>query len=112
MHLKNTSSNIKNKSDSNRLLKGKIISAICASPALVLAPLGLLDGKKATCYPGCEEQFTKKVVFSEERVVADGNIITSRGPGTAIEFSLELYIGWAARTQHGNSRRCKSRSKN
>jgi protein deglycase len=69
---------------------GKIIAAICAAPAVVLAPLGILDGKKATCYPGCEADFSGKTVHSKERVVVDGNIITSQGPGTALEFALEI----------------------
>jgi 4-methyl-5(b-hydroxyethyl)-thiazole monophosphate biosynthesis len=68
----------------------RLIGAICASPAVVLAPNGVLDGKKATCFPGFEEGLGPKVTFSEERVVCDGQVITSRGPGTAFEFSLEL----------------------
>ena len=68
----------------------KLIGAICASPAVVLASQGLLDGKKATCYPGFENELGPKVTFSQERVVRDGQIITSRGPGSALEFSLEL----------------------
>ena len=67
---------------------GKIVAAICAAPAAVLAPLGILDGKKATCYPGCETDFSGKIGHSKERVVVDGNIITSQGPGTALEFAL------------------------
>ena len=70
--------------------EGKIVAAICAAPASVLAPLGILDGKKATCYPGCEADFSGKTLYSEEPVVVDGNVITSRGPGTALEFSLEI----------------------
>lgn len=66
---------------------GKIIAAICAAPAVVLARLGILDGKKATCYPGCETDFSKTTVHSTERVVVDGNLITSQGPGTALEFA-------------------------
>jgi 4-methyl-5(b-hydroxyethyl)-thiazole monophosphate biosynthesis len=69
---------------------GKIIAAICAAPAVVLAPLGILDGKKATCYPGCESDFSKTTVYSAERVVVDGNVITSQGPGTALEFALVI----------------------
>ncbi len=69
---------------------GKLIGAICASPAVVLAPAGILEGKRATCYPGFEDEFGSKVVFTEERVVRDGQVITSRGPGSALEFSLEL----------------------
>ena len=69
---------------------GKIVAAICAAPAAVLAPLGILDGKKATCYPGSESAFSKKTVHSKERVVVDGNMITSQGPGTALEFALAI----------------------
>lgn len=68
----------------------KIIGAICASPAVVLSPAGILDGKKATCYPGFENQLGPKVKFTPERVVSDGTVVTSRGPGSALEFSLEL----------------------
>ncbi len=68
----------------------KIVGAICAAPALVLAPNGILNGKKATCYPGFEKNFSNQVSFSLNRVIVDGNIITSRGPGSALEFSLEL----------------------
>jgi hypothetical protein len=69
---------------------GAWIAAICASPAVVLSPLGILDGKRATCYPGFENQLNSKISFSTDRVVTDGLVITSRGPGTALEFSLEI----------------------
>ncbi len=69
---------------------GKIIGAICAAPAVVLAPNGLLDGRKATCFPGYENDLGPKVKFLPERVVSDAQVITSRGPGSAMEFSLEL----------------------
>lgn len=69
---------------------GKLVAAICAAPAVVLAPLGILDGKKATCYPGCETDFSSKTAHLNERVVKDGNVITSQGPGSALEFSLEI----------------------
>ncbi len=69
---------------------GKLVAAICAAPAVVLAPLGILNGKKATCYPGCESDFSSKTVHSQERVVKDGNVITSQGPGSALEFALEI----------------------
>ncbi len=68
----------------------KLVAAICAAPAVVLAPLGILDQKKVTCYPGCEAELPKEALYSQERVVMDGNLITSRGPGTALEFSLEI----------------------
>lgn len=70
--------------------KGKLIAAICASPALVLAPLGVLDGKKATCFTGMEENFPASVKFLKDPVVQDGNVITSRGPATAFAFSLKI----------------------
>ncbi len=69
----------------------KIISAICAAPATVLAVTGVLEGKKATCFPGYENRLGMGgAIFSSDRVVTDGEVITSRGAGTAMEFSLEL----------------------
>ncbi|MBD4020189.1 DJ-1 family protein, partial [Xanthomonas citri pv. citri] len=63
--------------------------AICASPALVLEPHGLLKGKKATAFPAmCDKLSDKSHV--ENRVVVDGKLITSRGPGTSLEFSLAI----------------------
>ena len=70
--------------------KNNLVGAICASPARVLAPGGFLDGKKATCYPGFEKEFGPSVRFVEDRVVCDGRVVTSRGPGSALEFALEL----------------------
>jgi len=67
-----------------------LIAAICASPAVVLASKGFLAGRKATCYPGFESQFGSKTTFVSDRVVADGHILTSRGPGTALEFSFTI----------------------
>lgn len=69
---------------------GRTVAAICAAPK-VLAAAGLLDGKRATCYRGAIEpaQFPK-VKLESRAVVADGNIVTSRGPGTAMDFALEL----------------------
>jgi 4-methyl-5(b-hydroxyethyl)-thiazole monophosphate biosynthesis len=71
---------------------GKIVSAICASPALVLAPLGLLAGRRYTCYPGMEERVPASAGarWCEEPVVVDGNIITSRAAGTAALWALAL----------------------
>jgi 4-methyl-5(b-hydroxyethyl)-thiazole monophosphate biosynthesis len=69
--------------------EGKLFAAICASPAIVLHHHGLLDDRKATAYPGMAEQLPNTESI-ESRVVVDGNCITSRGPGTAIEFSLKL----------------------
>ncbi|MBI4549408.1 MAG: DJ-1/PfpI family protein [Candidatus Omnitrophica bacterium] len=69
---------------------GKWVAGICAAPALALAPAGVLEGKKATCYPGFENNFSSAVKFSPDRVVVDGNIVTSRGPGTAFDFAFGL----------------------
>lgn len=68
---------------------GKLVGAICAAPAVVLAPLGLLTGKRFTCYPGMETTVSG-AVFSADRVVQDDQLITSRGAGSAAEFSLAI----------------------
>lgn len=67
---------------------GKLTAAICAGPT-VLAKAGLLQGRKACCYPGMENELTGAVACTNA-VVADGSIITSRGLGTAIPFALAL----------------------
>ncbi|MCF7874114.1 MAG: DJ-1/PfpI family protein [Candidatus Omnitrophica bacterium] len=70
--------------------QGKIIAAICAAPAVVFSPLGLLDSKTATCYPGLEENFSETTTHKTEKVVTDKNLITSQGPATALEFALKI----------------------
>ncbi len=77
------------------LENNKIVTVICAAPIIVLAPLGLLDGKNFTCYPGMEKetQYTEKADiagYKTDRVVVDSNIITSQGPGTAAECAFAL----------------------
>ncbi len=70
---------------------GKVVAAICAAPALVLAKHGLLNGKKATCYPA--EDFVKLLSaaqYKTDSVVTDGNIITADGPLSAMEFALAV----------------------
>lgn len=67
---------------------GKRISAICAAPS-VLGRLGILRGKKATCYPGYESELTG-ADYVRDGVVTDGNITTGRGVGYAIDLGLEL----------------------
>ena len=67
---------------------GKLVAAICAAPS-VLGQAGILNGKHATSYPGFEPKLTGAVT-SEDSVVQDGNVITSRGMGTAIAFALEI----------------------
>lgn len=68
--------------------KGRYIAAICAAPRL-LAKLGLLKNRRITAYPGIVEANTE-IIITREAVVRDGLIITSRGPGTAINFALEI----------------------
>lgn len=68
--------------------QGKLIAAICAAPRL-LSKAGLLNGKNVVCYPAMEELLTEAQVF-QESVMTDGQIITSRGVGTAIDFSLAI----------------------
>lgn len=67
---------------------GKLVAAVCAAPS-VLGQAGLLQGKKATCYPGYEDKLTGAEVIYEE-VAEAGNIITSRGMGTTIAFALHI----------------------
>ena len=68
---------------------GKLVCAICASPAVVLSPLGLLKERRFTCYPGLETE-VKEGSWSEQRVVVDGNLITSRGAGTAADWAIAI----------------------
>lgn len=67
---------------------GKYITAICAAP-LIFGKLGILDGKKFTCYPEFE-QFMPKGIYRKVGVVKDGNIITGRGVGYVFDFALKL----------------------
>jgi len=68
----------------------KLFAGICAAPALVLASKGLLLDKTATCHPSFQKSLEAKEVDGAARVVVDGNCITSQGPGTALDFALEL----------------------
>jgi len=70
--------------------ENKYIAAICAAPA-ALAHFGLLDGKQVTSHPSVEEEIkSHESHYLQQAVVKDGNIITSRGAGTAVAFALEL----------------------
>lgn len=70
---------------------GRLVGAICAAPAVTLAPLGILAGKQATCYPGFEAALADGgAAHQDTRVVVDGNIITANGPSSAIPFALAL----------------------
>lgn len=64
-------------------------AAICAGPS-VLAALSLLDKKQITCYPGCENIMAKAICDTGLSTAKDGNIITARAPGSAIDFGLAL----------------------
>ena len=66
----------------------KRVAAICAAPSL-LAALGLLEGKKATCHPDFENQM-RGAILTGESVVTDGNIVTGQGLGASFDFSFEL----------------------
>jgi len=68
----------------------KLIAAICASPAILLAPTGILNGRQATCFTGFEKIFSSDVKFINEKTVKSDNIITSRGAGTAADFGLKI----------------------
>ena len=67
----------------------KYVAAICAGPT-VLASLGITDGKKATCYPGCEEKMGCANMLPDRAAVLDGKLSTGTSAGCAIAFGLEL----------------------
>ncbi|MDK0761313.1 DJ-1/PfpI family protein [Clostridium perfringens] len=69
--------------------ENKIVAAICAAP-IALAKAGVIEGKKVTSYPGFKEELGNVNYVEEDTVVVDGNIITSRGPATALVFGLEI----------------------
>lgn len=74
---------------------GLIIGAICAAPS-VLGGLGVLNGRKAVCYPGFESKLTGATVM-DVPAVTDGNIITARGAGASLEFSYELIYAFCGK---------------
>ncbi|RXH83987.1 hypothetical protein DVH24_026886 [Malus domestica] len=87
--------NLKNSEVLESLVKqqaanGKLYSAICASPAVALASWGVLKGLKATCYPSFMEQLVSGATAVESRVQLDDKVVTSRGPGTTMEFAVAL----------------------
>lgn len=67
---------------------GRLVAAVCAAP-IALEAAGVLKGKKATCYPGFEDQLVSAEPQAET-VVKDGGVITSRGPGTSLVFALAV----------------------
>lgn len=68
---------------------GRTVAAICAAPT-VLAGRGLLEGRRAVCYPGMEDDMAGAVMCPGEQVVRDGNFITAEGPGSAYAFGYAL----------------------
>lgn len=74
-----------------QLNAGRQLAAICAAPAVVLGRHGLIRSATATCYPAFQQELSSQIAaVSQERVVVDGKLITSQGPGTAMEFALQL----------------------
>lgn len=71
---------------------GKIVAALCASPAVVLGKTKVLDGRNWTCYPGMQtegnEYYLEK--YSNQVFITDGNVVTGRGPGASEQFAMEL----------------------
>ncbi len=82
---------------------GKFVSAICAAPS-VLGKLGILKGKKATCYPGWEDALVG-ALCQKDGVVVDGNIVTARGLGYALDLGLELSALFVDRTTADNMKK-------
>lgn len=70
---------------------GGRIASICAGPAVVLAPLGILKGKRATCYPGLGDAIDSNGgKYVRQTVVVEPGLITSEGPGTTLPFAIEI----------------------
>lgn len=69
--------------------QGQWVAAICASP-MVFGGLGILKGRKATCYPGFEQYLDGATLQTDKAVVVDGNVVTGKGPGLTIAFALIL----------------------
>lgn len=69
--------------------EGRYVSAICAAP-IALHAAGLTEGKKATSYPGFLDKLPGSHAYVKDAVVVDGKLVTSRGPGTAMDFALQL----------------------
>lgn len=83
--------------------RGAVMAAICAAP-IALARFGILQGRRATCFPGFEGQLDGATVVTDQAVVSDDDVVTSRGPGTALAFALALVarlMGEAVATELG-----------
>lgn len=70
--------------------RGGFIAANCASPAIVLAPLGILDGSDATCYPGMKTDSPVINWMESKAVVSTANVVTAHGPGASLQFGLAI----------------------
>ena len=71
--------------------RGRRVAAICAAPAVVLAQLDVLQGKRATCYPGFEQLLDEHgATYTADLVTVDGTITTAEGPAAAFPFAYEL----------------------
>ena len=68
--------------------EGKLVCAICAAPS-ILGHMGLLQGRRAVCFPGFEQELAGAQI-GEQSVVRDGNLITAKGAGVAVDFALEI----------------------
>jgi 4-methyl-5(b-hydroxyethyl)-thiazole monophosphate biosynthesis len=77
---------------------GKYTAAICAAP-MALHAAGLLEGKRATSFPGVLDRLPGTHVYLNDKVVTDGKVITSKGPGTALDFALTLVELLAGRSR-------------
>lgn len=73
----------------DQFAENRLVGAICAAPVTVLAEHGLLEGRRTTCFPSLA-QWLPADSHCDERVVEDGNLVTSQGPGTALEFAMAL----------------------
>lgn len=83
--------------------KQGLIAAICAAPAVALAPTGVLKGKKATCYPGFEEALAEGgATATFDRVTECENIITANGPCSAMDFAFAILASTAGEETAAN----------
>lgn len=80
--------------------KGGKVAAICASP-MVFGGLGILRGRRATCYPGFEKYLEGATLCTDLPVVVDGHVVTGQGPGLTVEFALTLVELMAGRDKRG-----------
>lgn len=81
---------------------GKLVSALCASPAVVLGKTNILSGKKWTCYPEMETEAKPEYLsgYSNEVFITDDNLVTGRGPGASEQFAMELVRILAGQETH------------